>query len=186
MRSNTNNFIQIFTIEDYNQLLVLKQKSSLVNLPLSPYSKNAINNMLEVLKSKNKGVGLAASQIGINERIIICSFTGKIEDFEIMINPSCVKDGNTIEEGWEGCFSIPLTFAKVSRWKDISVSYYTEEGSIINKSLNGFAARVYQHELDHLEGILMTEKSSEIKKFNSQEEFNLFLQMVRKERGNKV
>ena len=172
--------VQIFTVQNQVQLLTLKQKSLPVSLPL--HSKDTIEKMVEAIKMKGHAAGLAASQIGVNERIIICSFTGDINNLEIMINPTYVNNGTTKEDGWEGCFSIPLTFAKVPRWKDINVSYYTVDGNIINKPLNGFAARVYQHECDHLEGILMTEQASELKTFSTEEEFKDFLNIVRKER----
>lgn len=175
---------RIFTVQNQIQLSTLQQKSLLVPLPLLSTSRNTIENMIEAVKAKDKSAGLAAPQIGINERIIICSFTGDINNLEIMINPTYINNGTKKEEGWEGCFSIPLTFAKVPRWNNIDVSYYTIDGNITKKQLNGFSARVYQHECDHLEGVLMTEQASELKTFPTEAEFNAFLKVVRKERKN--
>lgn len=174
--------VQIFTIQ--NQLLTLKQKSLPVTLPLA--SKNTINKMIEAIKLKGNAAGFAASQIGVNERIIICCFSGNIDTLEIMINPTYINNGSIKEEGWEGCFSIPLTFAKVPRWKNIEVSYYTVNSDLVKKQLHGFAARIYQHECDHLEGILMTEQASELKTFPNKEEFEAFLKIVRAEREEEM
>jgi len=182
MPSAIKTAIQIFTVQSQIQLLTLKQKSLRVSLPLLSASRDTIEKMVEAIKTNSKAAGLAASQIGINERIIICSFTGDVNNLEIMINPTYVNNGTIKEEGWEGCFSIPLTFAKVSRWKDIDVAYYTVTGDVINKPLNGFSARVYQHECDHIEGTLMTEQACEVKICSTKEEFNDFLQVVRKKR----
>lgn len=121
--------------------------------------------------------------MGINECIIACIVTGEIEDLEIMINPEYTLHGTVKEKSWEACFSIPLTFANVFRWKTIDVSYYTADGDLIKKQLDGFPARVYQHERDHLDGILMTKQASEIKTFQTEGEFNDFLQQVRQERS---
>ncbi len=186
MPSIVKTAIQIFTVQNHIQLLTLKQKSLLVSLPLLSTSKDTIARMIEIIKTKGKAAGLAAPQIGVNERIIICSFTCDVNDLEIMINPTYVNNETIKEEGWEGCFSIPLTFAKVSRWKNIDVSYYTLDGNLIKKQLHGFSARVYQHECDHLEGILMTEPASELKIFTAEEEFNAFLQIVRQERESVI
>lgn len=182
LKDSTIMLPKIITVENHNHLLLLKQKSLPISLPLSSDTYAIIDAMMEAIKAKGKAAGLAAPQIGINKRIIICSFTGETQDVEIMINPTYINHSNELEEGWEGCFSIPLTFARVARFKTIDVSYSTAHGDIISKQLNGFAARVYQHEHDHLEGILMTEQTSELKTFTTEEEFNNFLQIVRKDR----
>lgn len=175
--------VSIFTVEKDVQLNILRQESLNVQFPLSSASKNTIENMIAAIKEKGSGYGLAAPQIGINENIIICSFTGDIDDLEVMINPTYVEHGDTKIDNWEGCFSIPHTVAKVSRWASIDVSYYTMEGNYINKQLNGFpSAIVFQHECDHLAGILMIDRASEVKQFSTEEEWNDFRQIIRAER----
>ena len=80
-----------------------------------------------------------------------------------------------MEYGWEGCFSVPLTFAKVARWKTIDIEYYTLKGDLIKKQLSGFHARIYQHEYDHLDGILIIDKGIEFKTVDSEDAYKSFL-----------
>lgn len=172
---------EIVTISSSNYFL-LKQKALPASLPFSSATLDTIQILEETIKSKGKAAGLAAPQIGINTEIIICSFTGDNQDLEVMVNPAYSPNGEILEEGWEGCFSVPLTFANVLRWENIFVSYYNKNACLINKLLSGFPARVYQHECDHLKGRLMIDKAVEIKTFENEAEFNHFLQKVRQQR----
>lgn len=120
------------------------------------------------------GAGLAAPQVGIKKRIIFCSFNrdGHIQE---MINPSYITISSKQTCCWEGCYSIPLTAAKIIRWDKIKAQYYNIDGKIIETELTGNAARIFQHECDHLDGILMTSKALEIKNFDSFSNLKKFL-----------
>ena len=74
---------------------------------------------------------------------------------------------------------MPLTFVRINRWKTIHTTYFTPEGEEIMETLIGFPAKVFQHECDHLNGMLITESPLERKDFQSSEEFNAFLAEIR-------
>lgn len=171
----------IVTIQHPSDMRCLRQKSTFLIPPFDQEIQKIIQLMIEALKIKGGGAGLAAPQIGINKRLILCSFNRKIEDLEPMINPEYEPIGNILKQTWEGCFSVPLTFGKIPRWQAIKASYYTPQGDKIEKVLQGLAAKIYQHEYDHLEGVLIVDKANELKTFGDEEEYKNFLKIVREE-----
>lgn len=115
---------------------------------------------MEVTVKKAKGVGLAAPQIGENIRLILVQMNGK--QFLPMVNPEISEFSldNTYDE--EGCLSIPGEFGNVWRAKEVMVSFLDEVGRPKKLRLNDFSARIVQHEIDHLNGILFVDRISEI------------------------
>ena len=113
--------------------------------------------MMETLLQE-KGVGIAAPQVGINRRVIIVQRLDKEDQpFEFYYNIVIKEKRGEKVVGWEGCLSIPAGFGKVERWQDIDIEYDAEvDGKIVRKSENikGFTAVIFQHETDHLNGIL--------------------------------
>ena len=166
----------IFTINNEQESMALRNKAVSLALPFDIKVINSIiAKILKVIEAKGKVAGLAATQIGINKRIMICNYT-KNGNLEVLINPKYIPDQNTLEYGWEGCFSVPLTFAKVARWKTINIEYYTPKGNLIKKQLSGFHARIYQHEYDHLDGVLIIDRGIEFKTVDSEDAYKSFLQ----------
>lgn len=112
------------------------------------------------------GLGIAAPQIGINKRIIVVG--AKLENINYndaeeipqtaMINPGWKKLSEDTDIQYEGCLSVPTIRGKVERYKNIELTYYDENGKKIIKNINGFFARLVQHECDHLDGIVFLEK----------------------------
>lgn len=104
------------------------------------------------------GVGIAAPQVGINRRVIMVQrFDKEEKPFEFFYNIEIKKTYGEKVVGWEGCLSIPAGFGQVERWQDIDIEYDAEaDGKIVRKSENikGFTAVIFQHETDHLNGIL--------------------------------
>lgn len=106
--------------------------------------------------------GMAANQWGIKQRVFIFTPDGSAEGNrqEVMINPSYrgyLREGETVprmKTGYEGCFSVPLTAGLVNRYEAILAQYETPEGKKIEKVMEGWEARVFQHETDHLDGKL--------------------------------
>ena len=129
-----------------------------------------ILDIIEDLKQTlgfGKGFGIAAPQIGVNKRIIVIG--AKKEDItykdaeEIpitaMINPKWIKLSDEKDSQYEGCLSVPGGVrGKVERYKKIKLTYYNEKGEQIEKELNGFAARLIQHECDHLDGVVFLQR----------------------------
>lgn len=143
---------------------ILKRKSSEIKkaeLKLPEFRKLCFDMAETMLKKK--GVGLAAPQIGENIRLI----TINIKDGPIiMINPKITNKSLTKEYGEEGCLSIPGVFGQVKRSKKIICKYLDMEGKIKKIAAAGFLARVIQHEIDHLDGILFIEKARDVKNVN--------------------
>ena len=111
-----------------------------------------------MLESLGTGVGIAAPQVGINRRVIMVQrFDKEEKPFEFYYNIEIKKTYGEKVVGWEGCLSIPAGFGQVERWQDIDIEYDAEvDGKIVRKSENikGFTAVIFQHETDHLNGIL--------------------------------
>lgn len=116
----------------------------------------------------NQGVGIAAPQISQPYRIfIIASHPSDRYPLAptmpptVMINPRILSHGEQVVKDWEGCLSVPDTRALVSRYQQIEVEYTTKSGELKQEILTGFIARIFQHELDHLDGIIFTDRLSE-------------------------
>lgn len=111
-----------------------------------------------MLESLGTGVGIAAPQVGINRRVIMVQrFDKEEKPFEFYYNIEIKKTYGEKVVGWEGCLSIPAGFGQVERWQDIDIEYDAEvDGKTVRKSENikGFTAVIFQHETDHLNGIL--------------------------------
>lgn len=115
------------------------------------------------------GLGISAPQVGVNKRIIVLGAKKeniKYNDAEeipitTMINPTWKKLSEATDIQYEGCMSVPMIRGKVERFKNVEVTYYNEKGEKIVKNLNGFFARLVQHECDHLEGVVFLEKVKE-------------------------
>ncbi len=144
---------------------VLRQKAHPVDA-ITPEVKDLAQDMIHTMYLRD-GVGLAAPQIGASIRMVVVDpFWGR-EDAEkdpfVLINPSITaSSGETVNE--EGCISIPGIYADVTRPSSISVSFTTLDGETSAMDVSGFAAVVVQHELDHLDGLLFTDKISTLAK----------------------
>lgn len=120
--------------------------------------------MLKWLKSKQNGAGLAAPQVGLNKRMIVVNLyeeeDGELHVYKtlLMINPviSWKSDSVVLDEEW--CFSCPEQYGNVLRSDEIQVEFRDERFLLKKLHLKGFSARVVQHEIDHLDGILFLDK----------------------------
>jgi peptide deformylase len=120
----------------------------------------------EQLKAANaaytSAAGMAANQWGVKRRVFIFTPGGAETDTkpEVMINPSYIpylrpnETEYTLVAAYEGCFSIPLTIGLINRYDAIMATYHTPEGRKIERLMEGYEARVFQHETDHLDGKL--------------------------------
>jgi peptide deformylase len=125
-----------------------------------------------------KGAGLAAPQIGVPWRVVIFG-TGaanpRYPDAEIvpptvLINPELEPIGEELERGWEGCLSVPGMRGLVPRSKRLRYRGVDELGRLIDRQVDGFHARVVQHEVDHLDGILYPMRIEDLRYFGFIEE----------------
>jgi peptide deformylase len=122
------------------------------------------------------GVGLAAPQIGVNLRVVIFEVQSnpRYPDAEtvpqtVLINPILTPLSDAMEEGWEGCLSIPGMRGLVPRYTQLRYQGCDEYGALIDRTVSGFHARVVQHECDHLDGILYPMRILDLKDFGFNE-----------------
>jgi len=156
---------------------VLRLRAQEVQDINAPEMQEVINDLFASLASTN-GVGLAAPQISSSWRMMIIAsrpserypYAPEMEP-TLMINPSFESLGDVREKDWEGCLSIPGIRAKVPRYTQIKVSYINVLGDAVTQDLEGFVARVFQHEYDHLDGLVYLDRVENNKDIISESEF---------------
>ena len=129
------------------------------------------------------GVGLAAPQIGIGLRIVIFGFreSPRYPDadsvpYTVLINPVLAPLSDETEDSWEGCLSVPGMRGLVPRWRSLRYTGVDQFGKPVERSVEGFHARVVQHECDHLDGILYPMRMTDMTSLSFVEELRRFEQ----------
>lgn len=137
----------------------------------TPELNTLIQDMQETMESEN-GAGLAAPQIGVNLQVVIfgLEYNPRYPDAErvpytVLINPVLTPLTKEIEEDWEGCLSVPNMRGRVPRFTKILYCGFDQYGESVNRSVEGFHARVVQHECDHLQGILYPMRITDLRMF---------------------
>lgn len=159
---------------------VLLTRAAEVEDAASPEIQALIGAMAETMADAG-GVGLAAPQVHVPLRLFLfhipASRAGEAAALPMraVINPVIepVEAAGT-ELGWEGCLSIPGLRAAVPRWKEVRLSGLDEEGAAFEETLSGFAARVVQHEADHLDGVLYPMRMEDFRLFGYNEELDRY------------
>lgn len=130
-----------------------------------------IQDMFDTMAA-NHGAGLAAPQIGESVRVVIFGMehNPRYPDaapvpMTVLINPEITPLGNAMEEGWEGCLSIPGMRGLVPRYGRIRYGGMDRHGQRFERTVDGFHARVVQHEVDHLDGILYLRRIRDLRRF---------------------
>lgn len=130
-----------------------------------------IEDMFDTMRAAN-GAGLAAPQIGVNLQVVIFGFkqNQRYPDAPpvpetVLINPSLRPLSEELEEDWEGCLSVPGLRGMVPRWKRLHYEGVDQYGNAISRDVDGFHARVVQHECDHLAGILYPMRIRDFSRF---------------------
>jgi peptide deformylase len=152
--------LQILTIHDPEQLDVLRSKARKVQ-KVTPALVALAERMLETMREAN-GVGLAAPQVGVLQRFFVAELpedeeTGEPAETYILFNPEIIK-GRGEDVGYEGCLSIPGYIGEVARQEQVVVQGLDERGRPMRLKVEGYLARVFQHEIDHLDGVLYIDK----------------------------
>ncbi len=141
---------------------VLREKAKKV-AKITPNVQRLLDDMAETVR-KARGVGLAGPQVGILQRVIIVEVPRDDEDpnaqhgFFQLVNPEIVKRAREIEESAEGCLSIPGYIGDVERHVSVEVKALDRSGKPVKVKARGFLARVFQHEIDHLDGVLYLDR----------------------------
>lgn len=183
---NFADHVKIVTIDSPLQY-ILKEKTEELQVDELPLAREIVEQLFLALKPYLPAAGLAAPQIGISKSIFIFSFDRDPSNLEGVINPSYIPVGDAKIEGWEGCFSVMLSnncwkLAKIPRYETIKVQYLNVEGESVEKILEGFAAKVFQHEYDHLQGIENIDREDAVvMDFTTREEMLDFMRQVKKE-----
>ncbi|MBV8030870.1 MAG: peptide deformylase [Betaproteobacteria bacterium] len=154
----------------------LLQKSAPVKAFGTPELQELLADMRDTMAHLN-GAGLAAPQIGVGLRVVIFGVTSnpRYPDIEpvpdtVLINPKLTPLSEEEEEGWEGCLSVPGMRGWVPRFKRLRYSGFDEAGKKFQRDVEGFHARVVQHEVDHLDGVLYPMRIRDMTKFGFNEE----------------
>ena len=159
--------LEILTVENAQQLKVLRSKSRKVQ-QVTPKHAAFAQRMLETMREAI-GVGLAAPQVGVLQRFFVAEIPEDEENDQpaqtyILFNPEIVKaKGEQI--GYEGCLSIPGYIGEVARQDQVTVKGLNEKGKPVRFKVDGYVARVFQHEIDHLDGILFTDRLTDPETF---------------------
>ena len=153
---------------------ILRQKAKKLKSVTSEDIKTA-NLMMESM-IKAPGVGLAANQVGILKQIITINFEDKENNKKanyILFNPKIIQYSKETVVMEEGCLSLPEQYADVERPKEIVLEYIDEDNNTIKKKIDGYEARILQHEIDHLSGKLFVDYLSSLKR-------NMLIKKVKK------
>ena len=159
--------MRILTVDNEEDLTILRKSSTNFNLTdiNAPEYGILADKMVKTLESTDGGVGLAAPQIGINRRVVAVQRVDKEgEPIEVYANIRIEEMRGENQEGPEGCLSVPEERGNVLRYQDITIVYTDinsdrmDQPREIREAVSGFAAVIFQHEVDHLDGILYTDR----------------------------
>ena len=142
----------------------------------NPVVQKLINDMIDTMNEYH-GVGLAAPQVHEGLRVFVALLAEEPDaktDATVVINPEIIPGASTIEEGWEGCLSVPDIRGMVPRYTDIIVKALDREGRSVELTLKGFAARVAQHETDHVDGILFFDRMKSMQTLTFMDEYSRY------------
>lgn len=150
---------------------VLLQKAAPVEQFDTPELHALIQDMKDTMAYMN-GAGIAAPQIGVSRRVVIFGIESNPRypdaeevPFTVLINPKITPIGNEMEEGWEGCLSVPGMRGVVPRYTHLRYTGFDQFGKPIDRTVSDFHARVVQHECDHLDGILYPMRIEDLTRF---------------------
>jgi peptide deformylase len=137
----------------------------------TPELRALIDDMFDTMRAAN-GAGLAAPQIGVNLQLVIFGFreNPRYPDAPavpetVLLNPRLMPLSDETEDGWEGCLSVPGLRGTVPRWCQLRYEGVDQHGQPISRDVDGFHARVVQHECDHLAGILYPMRIKDFSRF---------------------
>jgi peptide deformylase len=142
----------------------------------SPALQRLFDDMIETMYEYH-GVGLAGPQVHEGVRVFVAMLDEELDEKSeavVVINPEITPSSAAIEEGWEGCLSIPDIRGMVPRHTEITLKALDRTGAEVELSLTGFPARVAQHETDHLDGILFFDRMKSMQTLTFLDEFSRY------------
>lgn len=144
---------------------ILREKSRRVTR-LTPDIQALIQDMWETMRAA-RGVGLAAVQIGVPLQVVVVEIPKDMDDPDagtslVLINPELIRMSSEVEEGVEGCLSVPGWAGNVPRSVEVTVRGMDSRGKPVRMKARGYLARVLQHEIDHTGGVLFIDRATEV------------------------
>ncbi len=139
-----------------------------------------VEKMIDIML-KNKGIGLAAPQVGVPLRLFIISLDGKKETVKVYINPTVTPAGE-LDQTDEGCLSVPGVFTKIRRYKKCSVTATNLDGNEFTEEAEGLYARCLQHEYDHIQGMTIANRMGSTAKIAHRRQLKKLTEKHQKER----
>ena len=154
--------MRVWKITDYEDSLLLRDNAISITKDMisSEYFSQLCERMLATVQdSLDEGVGIAAPQVGISRRLIaVQRFDKEGEPFEFYINPAIIEMGDSMAKGMEGCLSVPDIYEAVERSQRITLKYKDLNFHDTTEIVEGYSAVIFQHEIDHLNGILFIDR----------------------------
>jgi peptide deformylase len=173
----------------YEDLKIIKwpdPRLKKLSLPVETFDESLITlttRMFELMREA-RGVGLAAPQVGINLRLFVMNATGEPADDRVIINP-ILTNADGVDEDEEGCLSLPAIYVQVVRDLSLHLAAQDVHGNPIAETATGFVARVWQHETDHLNGILLTDKMGPVAKMTYRKKLRELEEEYKLQQGKK-
>ncbi len=156
---------------------ILRQIAQPINQINDGKIQNLIDDLIATMTSAN-GVGIAAPQVSESQQIIIVASrptlrypSAPLMEPTPMINPQIIDHSAATVKGWEGCLSIPGIRGLVPRYEAIEVEYTDQYGKVQKQELTGFVARIFQHEFDHLQGMLFIDRVESTRDLMTEDEY---------------
>lgn len=163
---------------------VLRQKAKKVSR-IDDSLRRLIDDMFHTMyNNETRGIGLAAPQVGVGLRIIVVDMQDDEHEPVALINPEIVKASKEMVVGVEGCLSVPGLRGDVERHEWVTVKARDDQGHDTRLRAEGWFARCLQHEIDHLDGVLYTDKATNVRYGDEEEEAEENAE--REERGEKI
>jgi peptide deformylase len=161
---------------------VLRRKTHAVKDLHDPALQKLIDDMIETMRQA-PGVGLAAPQVAVSQRLAVVEYAPGSEDppdaehadppapkLFVIINPEITHRSEEMVEGAEGCLSIPGYAGNVMRHQAVTVKAFNRKGRPVKIKAHGWLARIFQHEIDHLDGVLFIDRASKVWKTKDADE----------------
>lgn len=156
---------------------VLRQKAQAIENITSPHIQTLIDNLLATV-NKSNGVGIASPQVSESYRLLIVASRpnprypdAPTMEPTAMINPRIISHSDEKVKGWEGCLSIPGIRGLVPRYQAIEIEYIDRDGNLQRQELTDFVARIFQHEYDHLEGMVFLDRVESTQELITEQEY---------------
>jgi peptide deformylase len=158
---------------------ILRRKARALDNPNTPAIQQLIDDMIVTLREA-PGVGLAAPQVAVSQRLVVIEYGELPEDapedaeppkpkLYVVVNPEITAHSEEMVDGVEGCLSIPGYVGNVLRHEAVTVKALNRKGKPIKIKAHGWLARIFQHELDHLDGVLFIDKATKVWRLRDEE-----------------